>query len=272
MDLKHAISLKSIQNARELGGYITADGRRIKNGVLLRTASLSLISDDDICMLTDTYHLQHIIDFRMEAELPGAEDPVIDGVKHHHLDVIDMAASGLEEYARSGISKPDVMQIVRLSVESRLMNENMYIGFLANDGGKKAFSEFFRILLKAAPDRSVLWHCTSGKDRTGLAAMLLLSVLGVEEDVIMEDYLLTNEYYAEQIEGMKLLLQSKGCDDACIDQAILVFDAVDERFMQNAIHYLKKEYGSVIGYIHNALLISQEDIHILKAKYLEPLF
>ncbi len=268
MDLKHSISLKSIQNARELGGYVAADGRRIKNGVLLRTASLNSISDDDICLLTDTYHLQHIVDFRMEVELPDAEDPTIDGVQYHHLDVIDMAAWNFEDYAQPEISKPDVMQIVRLSVQTGMMNENMYIGFLANDKGKKAFSAFFRILLEADSNRSVLWHCTSGKDRTGLAAMLLLSALGVEEDVIIEDYLLTNEYNAKRIAGMKQLLRSKGCDDAYIDKAILVFDAVDERFMQNAIHYLKKEYGSIIGYIRDGLLISQEEIHILKEKYL----
>lgn len=269
MNDKQAISLKSIENARELGGYMTADGRTIKNGVLLRTANLHGISDEDIRILTDTYRIQHIIDFRMGMELSGAEDPPINGAQYHHLDVIDLSAMDIENGAAPDMTKLDVLQIIEFSLQSGMMNENMYIGFLASDLGKKAYSEFFNILLSADPDRAVLWHCTSGKDRTGLAAMLLLSALGADEETIIADYLLTNDYYAPRIAGMKQLLRSKGCDDAYIDRAILVFDAVNERYMRNAIAYLKKEYGSVGGYIRDGLNISQNEIEELKEKYLK---
>ncbi|MBQ3265443.1 MAG: tyrosine-protein phosphatase [Ruminococcus sp.] len=268
MNLKHSIQLSSIQNARELGGYMAADGRKIKDGVLLRTANLHMISDEDIRMLTDTYHIQHIVDFRLGMELSGAEDPPINGAEYHHLDVIDLSAMDVENGAAPDMTKLDVLQIVEFSLQSGMINENMYTGFLANDMGKKAYSEFFRILLSADPERAVLWHCTSGKDRTGLAAMLLLSALGADEETIIADYLLTNDYYAPRIAGMKQLLRSKGCDDAYIDQAILVFDAVNERYLHNAIAYLKKEYGSANGYIRDGLNISQSEIEILKEKYL----
>ena len=61
MSFEKSVPLYSIQNARELGGYMTSDGRKIKNGVLLRTAKLKGISDDDIRILKDLYRLQHII-------------------------------------------------------------------------------------------------------------------------------------------------------------------------------------------------------------------
>lgn len=268
MNCKQAVFLKSISNARELGGYMTADGRTVKKNLLLRTAALHGISDEDIRILTDTYHIQHIIDFRMGIELSGAEDPPINGAEYHHLDVIDLSVMDMGNGAAPDMTKLDVLQIVEFSLQSGMINENMYIGFLANDMGKKAYSEFFRILLSADPERAVLWHCTSGKDRTGLAAMLLLSALGADEETIIADYLLTNDYYAPRITGMKQLLRSKGCDDAYIDRAILVFDAVNERYMRNAMAYLKKEYGSVVGYIRDGLNISQSEIENLKEKYL----
>lgn len=162
----------------------------------------------------------------------------------------------------------DIVQMLGLAEQIGMLNEKLYIGFLTSDFGKKAYAEFFRILLGADPERAVLWHCTSGKDRTGLAAMLLLSALGADEELIVDDYLLTNEYNERSIEGTKQYLKEKGYDDAVTARAILVFDAVDERYMRNAIGELKKEYGSVIGYIHDGLHITQEEIDSIKEKYL----
>ena len=270
MKLNHSIHLHSIQNARELGGYITADGRRVKNGVLLRTASLNGISDEDIRLLTDVYHAAHIVDFRMPMEMTGAEDPPIGDAQYHHLNVIDPAALPASAQAMPDIDirKLDLIQMVQLSEQSGMLNENMYIGFLMSETGKKAFADFFNILLSTDPDRAVLWHCTGGKDRTGLAAMLLLSAFGVKEETVVSDYLLTNEYNAQRIAGTRQALKARGCDDALIEKAVIVFDAVDERFMRTAIAYLKKEYGSVIGYIRGGLKIEQKEIDFLKEKYL----
>lgn len=267
MNLNHSIHLNSIRNARELGGYITADGRRVKSGVLLRTANLSGISDDDVRLLTDVYRLAHIVDFRMDMELPGAEDPPIAGAEYHHLNVIDPSLFPPQEDASAGAAL-DLVQSVEMSEKIGAFDGRMYVGFLSGLTGRKAYADFFRILLSADPDRAVLWHCTSGKDRTGLAAMLLLSVFGVDEETIIEDYLLTNAYNAKRIEGTRLYLRAQGYDDVFVEKAILVLDAISESMMRTAIAYLKKEYGSVVGYVRDGLQIDQDDINSLKEKYL----
>lgn len=133
---------------------------------------------------------------------------------------------------------------------------------------RKYESETIYPLKSVANARKLGGYLTS-EDRTGLAAMLLLSLLGVEESVIMEDYILTNEYNAGRIEGTKKYLRAKGCDDALTEKAALVFDAVDRSFMENAIAFLKEKYGSVVGYIHSELNISDGDIQLLKEKYTE---
>ena len=268
MNKNHSIYLNSIRNARELGGYVTADGRRIRSGVLLRTAALNGISDQDVHLLTDVYHVGHIIDFRMPMEMTGAKDPPIPGAAYHHLNVIDPSTLPAQDNTDIDVAAFDLVEMVKMSEQMGFLNENMYIGFLTSETGKAAYAEFFLILLSTDVDRAVLWHCTSGKDRTGLAAMLLLSALGVEEETVVSDYLLTNIYNAQRIEGTRQYLKAKGCDDALIEKAVIVFDAVDECFMRNAIAYLKQEYGSVIGYIRDGLGISNENLNSLKEKYL----
>lgn len=265
----YRIPLKSVTNARDLGGYRTADGKAIKRGVLLRTGNLNDITADDIRILKDQYNLSDIIDLRMEMEMMGCKDPMIDGVTNTHLDVIGCMGFDQQQMGDTDINDLDLIQMVELCQQIGMLDDKMYIGFLSTDSGKKAFSRFFRILLAADPDRAVLWHCTSGKDRTGLAAMLILSALGIEESVILEDYMLTNEYNAVRIEGTKKYLKTKGCDDTLTEKAILVFDAVDRRFMENGISFLKGKYGSVIGYIRSELHISDDDIRLLKEKYTE---
>ncbi len=267
MDHRQSIKLKSVRNARELGGYPSSDGRTVKSGVLLRTAKLDEMTSEDIQILKEHYRLGTIIDFRMALEM-ASEDPVIGDVYYAHLDVIDTAAFSSQGTADIDIKKLTVCQMVKLAEMTGMLDEKMYILFLSSDMGKKAYEHFFRILLEASPDRAVLWHCTSGKDRTGIASMLLLSALGVDEKFIMEDYLLTNEYHADKIESTKRFMLSNGLDDAYAEKVALVYDKVDERFMQTAIEYLKQTYGSVGGYIRDGLHITQDEIDQLKEKYL----
>jgi len=266
--MNQSIPLNSIHNSRELGGYMTADGKTVKKGVFLRTACLNGISDEDVRVLTDTYHLGHIIDFRMPMEIAGAQDPAINGAEYHHLNVIDLTTFPAPEDETIDTGSLDLVQSVALSEQIGAFDGRMYVGFLAMQEGKNAYAEFFRILLSADPDHAVLWHCTSGKDRTGLAAMLLLSAFGADEELIVKDYMLTNDYNAQRIAGTKQYLKAQGMDDAFIEKAVLVLDAVDECNIRAAITYLKKEYGSVVGYIRDGLGVTDEEINSLKEKYL----
>ena len=268
MDMKQSIHLNSILNARELGGYTTADGKTVKSGVLLRTANLYAVSDEDLRLLTDEYRLEHLIDFRMPFEIKGAKDPEIVDAEYHHLNVFDLSAFPVPEDDAADIEPPDLVQSVELSDQIGAFDGRMYIGLLAAQAGKDAYAEFFRILLTADPDRAVLWHCTSGKDRTGIAAMLLLSAFGADEELIVNDYLLTNAFNARRIDGTTQELKAQGYDDAFIHKANLVLSSVDENVMRATIDYLKKEYGSVVGYIRDELNITDKEINSLKEKYL----
>ena len=266
---KQSINLTSVNNARELGGYITNDGRKIKHGVLLRTAVLNKISSEDITRLTQNYNLSVIADFRMSFEAAAKPDPVIEGVKYVNLRVIDEELF-MREIEKRLAGEKDPFELLKTTAESGVINENMYIDFLSGNFGKKAYSEFFKELLNLPEGRSLLFHCTQGKDRTGCAAMLILSALGVSEDIILEDYMLTNIFNADLIEKDRKMLLSRGIkEDALWWKYMFVLNSVKKELMTNALSWLKENYGSPVGYIINELGISEDEIEKLKLKFLE---
>lgn len=98
--------------------------------------------------------------------------------------------------------------------------------------------------------------------------MLLLSALGVDEDTILRDYVLTNTFNSASIAGMTKYFTSLGWEKELVKNALFAFESVDEQFMRDSIAHLKAVYGSVLGYINAALGISENDIEKLKARYL----
>ncbi len=263
-----SINLSSVGNARELGGYLTNDGRKVKHGVLLRSASLYRISSDDVTRLTKDYNLSVIADLRMSLEAASKPDPVIDGVKYVNLRVIneDLFQQELEKkLAVDGDATKRLMMIA----ESGILSHDMYVGFLSQESGKRAYREFFRELLALPSGHSLLFHCTQGKDRTGCAAMLILSALGVSEETIVADYMLTNTFNADLIDSQRKMLLSHGINESDFEKYMIVFDEVNPKTMNTVLSWLRKNYGSPVGYIIKELGISEDDIAALKAKFLE---
>ena len=84
-----AIDVSSVVNARQLGGYVCADGRKIKDGLLLRSAALSTLTDDDARTLAEKYRLKNVVDFRMRYEKDLFPDRPVEGSEYHWISVYD---------------------------------------------------------------------------------------------------------------------------------------------------------------------------------------
>ena len=260
------VELKYVANARELGGYRTADGRTVKNNLLLRTGRLDNMSDEDGEILKNKYNISDVIDFRMHMEIVKKKIP--ENAIYHHVNIIDDSSLG-KKADKAGLfemSTDEFLQFIETAENLGIFGENMYITFLENQVGQRGYREFFKILLESKG--AVLWHCTSGKDRTGLAAMLILTALGVDEDTIIQDYLLTNKYNSERIQKTRKYFLEKTNDEIIAEKAVLLMDGVSEKPMINVIKHLKEKYNSVMGYINDILGISDKDIDALKEKFL----
>ena len=229
-----SLNLSSVGNARELGGYSTIDGRKVKRGVLLRTASLYGISSDDVTRLTKDYGLSVIADLRMSLEAAAKPDPVIEGVKYVNLRVINEELAAQERDKKLAF-EGDAVKRLMMIVDSGIVSHDLYIGFLSQESGKKAYREFFRELLALPSGNSLLFHCTQGKDRTGCAAMLILSALGVSEDTILEDFMLTNTFNAERIASQHKMLLSHGISEPEMEKYMIVLDEVNPKTMNTVL-------------------------------------
>lgn len=285
-DHKQSINLKQIGNARELGGYPAADGRRVRKGVLLRTAKLTTADSEDIKRLCEVYHLAKIIDFRSDDEINSSPEmalfsgssapepePEIEGVQYIHLPVLDLQEqmNATTEWAKANGMYPitDMLGMLTISVKSGFVGEKLYINLIESDIGKSGYRRFLSELLSLEEGRSVLFHCTQGKDRTGIAAMLILSALGVSEDIITEDYMLTNIFNSERIAKERKMLEMSGkLPEDKIDDFLMVMDKVKETSMTGVILHIKEKYGSVNNYIVTELGISESEIAELKNKFL----
>ncbi|MBQ3427302.1 MAG: tyrosine-protein phosphatase [Clostridia bacterium] len=270
---KQSIGLTGVSNARELGGYKTIDGRIVKSGLLLRTGRLDKATAEDIRRLEVDYKVGVIVDFRMPAEAVHAPDPDISGAERYSISIINEAEM-IKQQKQKGIDMAmmysDPLIFLKMALESKVVHPGMYIDFLKSNAGKAGFARFLRLAIDAPHDRALLWHCTSGKDRTGIAAMLLLEIFGVSKETIMEDFLLTNEFNREKIEKMREFLDEglEPTEKHLVNDLLVVLDGVNGSYMENALEYMKSEYGSVMGYISSELQLSDADAEILRNKYL----
>ena len=263
------LGMETLGNARELGGYKTTDGHTVKRGVLLRTAKPCGASEADRQKLVDTYHLAVITDFRMSYEREAEPNPALSGVEDVWCPIIDENLIRANVSGEKAASATNTFERLKIAIDSGIVTDKMYVQFLQGEQGKKGYGEFFKQLLSLPDGKSLLFHCTQGKDRTGTAAMLILSALGVDEETIMQDYLLTNVFNAPLIEKEKQMLSQYNLSEEEMNTYLSVMDQVNPAYMQNALSYLKENYGSVTGYITKELGVTQDDIKTLKAKFLE---
>ena len=142
----------------------------------------------------------------------------------------------------------------------------IYKQIVASDTAKKAYNNFIKILADK-DDGAVLWNCSAGKDRTGAAAILVLTILGFEKEEIFEDYIKTNEFAETNIahfaEAAKRLT---GIKDTRIAAEYMM--GVNRGYFNTLYDYMESEYGSAEGYIKEGLKIDDDIVFCIREKYL----
>ena len=260
------IGLTGVGNARQLGGYVTTDGKKIKDGFLLRTGKLSGAANEDITILTEKYHLTEIIDLRATAEIEAAPDPVIDGVTEESVRIIDETSLGYIT-AMSVVRTEDPVGDAITLVENGTISEIMYSELVTDTYGQNGYHEFFGKLL-AHEDGAFLFHCNGGKDRTGVAAVLLLSALGVDRETIMKDFALSNDFYAKNIDYM-VSETKKRTDDAKTIEGVNAEFGADSVYMEKMFDAIDEKYGSMDTFLKEAIGLTDDDMIKLREMYLE---
>ncbi|WP_251197410.1 tyrosine-protein phosphatase [Anaerotardibacter muris] len=259
------IELEGTQNTRDQGGMLTATGQRVRAKKLIRSDKLAGLTDHDIEVLMDELKLRTVIDLRTEVERSSSPDPIdrMPDVKFVNAPVLAGSAVGLtHEHDLKSLWE----EFSKLRADPIKTMCETYPLMLLGDPAIKAFKQIFDIFLNQE-DGAILWHCSEGKDRTGITSMLILYVLGVVPEAIMEDYLATNLFAREKLKRAahdleKFHIASKS------DEALIAFVSADERYMNAAMEAVEDKYGSLATYVEQALGITPEKREALCAKYL----
>lgn len=257
------IQMEKFHNLRDLGGIAGQDGRTVRPGLLFRSEEPARGSKGDLRKLAEVYGLRAVIDLRCAAERREAPDPAIAGATGYWFPILKEETLGIT-HRRSADSLADFLAMLRTPAFSagRYM-AGLYQVIAEDPEAHRQYRAFLELLAEGrAP---ALWHCTAGKDRAGIATVLILSALGADRAAITADYLLTNTCTAAQTRAAaeRFLpgepeLQAAYCTVMQVQESYLqaVYDAMDAAGGTEA--FLKKKIG-----------ISAETIKKLQDFYLE---
>jgi len=253
----------SVVNFRDLSTYELANGRRITKNKLLRSGSLDNLTNADMTTLVDNYELKQIVDLRMTREVSKQPDMTIPETVYHHIDVYENGTEILpnvevmKETEATGGPRVDIVNQLR----------KIYNRITLHPDSQKAMRQFFEVLL-TNESGSVLWHCTSGKDRTGLASAILLHILGASTETIYQDYMKTNDSRKEANETRIAQLREEGASNELIEDLNEIL-TVREEYLDYTFELIKEQYGNLDNYIETALQISKADQQKLRDMYLQ---
>ncbi|WP_083310826.1 MULTISPECIES: tyrosine-protein phosphatase [unclassified Corynebacterium] len=256
-------SLSSLSNFRDVAGssanpIMTEDGRRIRQGLAYRSNALREPSDEDLARMIEA-GVTHVVDLRNIKERNESPDVLPDGVTYQVADIIGVrnglgfvknpvVTTGEQLYGHA----PEFYEAAGDSIKARdaeiFDDEVKYFGqllgyelMITGEAPRTAWKDLLQAL--AYEDGAVVFHCSAGKDRTGLGAAFLLAILGVSYEAIEQDFLASNAYLNRE-------------------------DAVDKKWLKMSWDAIEENYGTFDNFVRQGIGLSDADINQLRQKYL----
>lgn len=244
-------------NFRDLGGYRSSDGRTVCRGCFYRSGGLYKMNDSELTFLK-SLHIRTLLDLRTKEEAAKKPDPVMpdvtvlqhSGVVSAGGEEIDFSPAGMKQLGEAG----------------RTQIENMHKYYQMMPFHNEAFHILMQeVICGHVP---VLFHCATGKDRTGVAAMILLLLLGVPEQTVLQDYLLSNFYRRDVIrrhmEEDQAVIRLHPEREALLQLQHGVSPKIGREILEN----IRKTFGGYEGYFEKEYGLGQAKIEKLRNRYL----
>ena len=229
-------------NFRDMGGYKTITGKYVKWGKVFRSDKMSNLTQPDLDYLNNIPILT-VVDFRSEEEIAESPDK-------KPASVVNSYELTINPGSHSSIS--DVLELINQNGED-FMNE-VYRSLVSDPAIITRYKTLFS-LFQDEEKLPLLFHCTAGKDRTGMGAALFLASLGVDENIIFEDYMISNNQLEDKyIRLMDSMPQLKALME------------VRYQYLQAGFDKIKKDHGSIENYLQNVLEVN---MNLMKEMYLE---
>ncbi len=256
---ERSIRLEGAPNFRDLGGLPAAGGATVAHGRVFRSGNLANLTDTDVARLTSV-GIRTVIDFRHEFEVEAfGTDRLPPGANYLSLPI---TAGGMDASTHEALRGGDLTALPDLTVANRKFVRN----------NRRELGELLRILAEPG-NLPAIFHCIGGKDRTGIAAAVLLSALGVPWTKVQADYLATNQQVGMRADQqLAHLARTTGYQDkpspASLEAARRFF-VLEARYIDAAREEMIACAGSVDDYIRCDLEVTPATVARLRHGLLE---
>ncbi|EAC2662141.1 tyrosine-protein phosphatase [Listeria monocytogenes] len=249
------LPLESVFNFRDMGGYASKNGKHVKWGKLYRSSNLVNINENDAALL-QKLHIKWICDLRSSSEVQAQPTPAIEGVLNKHIPI----GTAKNEETKLPVTNDT-------TIYEPLMGESYRVFVQSVEGFREIFIE---VLEDAKAGLPFVFHCTAGKDRTGVLGALLLTLLDVPEKTIFDDYAITNRYQDDILQEMGgiVALFSNGTEKIDLETFRPMAEARPE-YLEIAFDEMKKQYGSVANYLEKGIGITAAEKAAFQKEMLE---
>ena len=245
------LSINSVSNFRDV-----AIGPKMKKNLLFRCAKLSTLNNEDIVKL-ENIKPYAIIDFRDPKEIKKAPDNLSDNLFRKYVS-LPISANTLNRM----VAEKNIQGDNRLTYENVM--EESYKLYLNNH--KHVWKEFINILLNSNSN-PIIFHCSAGKDRTGIASYIIQSLLNSSIELIYENYLLSNQLLSSIAATAEQTTSSKNDDLKITNVMLKALGKVKKSYLNSSIYEIKEKYQTLEMYIFNELGFNENDIKKLIKLY-----
>jgi protein-tyrosine phosphatase len=258
---ERVLKFDGVHNFRDVGGYEGAEGKHVRWGLLFRSGNYAKASERDQQKLLDL-GITKVIDFRsgMEKEqapnrLPAElQDAVVE------IPILDAGNKKLMEEMKIKVEKRDFSM---MDFDHTEFMQDTYETLVTEFAG--SFKTYLEAVL-ANEGKPLVWHCTAGKDRTGISGAMLLKVLGVDDATVYEDYMLSRKYADKRWLIVLLLFLRSGLKGA---RQMRGMSLVERSWLERAEATIVKGWGDFETYRKEMLGLTDADVALLRAWYLE---
>lgn len=257
------LGIASLPNLRDVGGYLTRAGARVRTGLVYRSTALDRLSGRDADAFA-ALGVRTVYDLRTASERNSAPDRLPPGTAYVEADVIGDEPRWSPAEMLELLTRPDQAQEVLGGERGRAMWTQHYRNFVLLDSARAAYGSVFNGVATQAR-RPVLFHCSTGKDRTGWAAAALLLLLDVPYVEVMDDFLLSARYVAPLLQPLVDGFAARGGDPEFIRS---IFGTVPE-FLDASLEEVRRAHGDIEGYFADGLGIDTETQAVIREALLD---
>ena len=251
------LGIEKKRNLRDLGGYKTQNSKHVKKGYFFRSSRLMDFDQAELKIL-NSLNIKKIYDLRSKEEVKDSPDPTLKGAEYIHSSAAARADGTEVNFSPAAL--------IAENVYSKECNDEFTHKVYGNLPFSYAYKRMFEDIV--AGNVPILFHCSAGKDRTGIAAILILLALGVDEETAMYDYMLTNEYRKEYIERFRKDFPLTKLDGELAGM-LLAYEGVTYTNADYSLKRIKEKYENYDEYFEKEYNLDKDALQRLRDLYTE---